>query len=141
MSLPTRVHVLPAADVPQGADLVVDEPDSPRSAAERLRDPRAGRPPSLLIRIAELNSPDQIAVLGAQQRDRRVEIEAELRSYTGPLFANIATVAVLEVGPLDLTPGRAEAAITLHTLPFDTIDQPDDAGPPSTTTRVVPFTV
>lgn len=141
MSLPARVHVVPAADVSEGSDLVLDEPDSPRSVAERLREPHAGRPPSLLMRIAALNSPDRIAVLGAQERDRRVEIEVELRTYTGPLFANIVTVAVLEVGPLALAPGRAEVALTVHMRPFDEIDRPDDAGPPSTSTRVVPFTV
>ena len=83
MSLATRVHVVPTEDVPDELDLVVDEDDSPRAIADRLREPRAGRPAALLVRVATLSSPDRIAVLAAHQHGRRVEVEVELRRSAG----------------------------------------------------------
>lgn len=139
MSLATRVHRVPAEDVPEGLDLVVDEPGSPRAVADRLREPHAGRPAALLVRAASMNSPDRIAVLAAQQHRRRVEVEVELRAFAGPLFANIVTVAVLEVWPIEAAPGPAEVALVLHTLPFEDIERPGDAGAGSTSTTVMPF--
>jgi hypothetical protein len=139
VSLATRVHRVPAEDVPEGLDVVVDEPDSRRAIADRLREPHAGRPAALLVRAASMNSPDRIAVLAAQRQGRRVEIECELRAFAGPLFANIVTVAVLEAWPIELAAGPAEVALVLHTLPFEDIDRPADAGPASTSTTVVPF--
>ena len=91
MSLEARVHVVPTEDVPEGPDLVVDEADSPRAVAERLRAPRRGRPAALLVRAGTLNSPDRIAVLGARAHERRIELEVEVRAFAGPLFANVVT--------------------------------------------------
>jgi hypothetical protein len=139
VSLSTRVHVVPVTEAPEGPDVVVDEPDSPRSVVERLREPHAGRPAALLVRVSTMNSPDRIAVLAAERRERRVEVEVELRAYAGPLFANIVSIAVLEIWPVEPAPGPAEVALVLHTLPFETIDRPDDAGPRSTATTVLPF--
>jgi hypothetical protein len=139
VSLETRVHRVPAEDVREWPDVVVDEPDSPRAVADRFRDPHPGRPAALLVRVASMNSPDRIAVLAARRQGRRVELEVELRAFAGPLFANIVTVAVIEVWPIEPAPGPAEVALVLHTLPFEDIDRPGDAGPPSTSTTVMPF--
>jgi hypothetical protein len=139
VSLGTRVHLVPVADVPEPLDLVVDEPESSRTVAERLREPHAGRPAALLVRVANMSSPDRVAVLAVQEHGRRIQVEVELRAFAGPLFANIVTIAVLEVGPIEFAPGPAEVALVLHTLPFEDIERPEDAGPRTTSTTVMPF--
>jgi hypothetical protein len=141
VSLPARVHAVPAEDMPEGPVVVVDEPDSARAVVERLRDPRAGRPPALLVRVAAMNSPDRIAVRRAEERGRRVELEVELRAFSGPLLANLPTLAVVEVGPLTMGPGPAEVALRLHTLPFAEIDRPEQAGPATTSATVLTVAV
>jgi hypothetical protein len=140
-SPPARIHLVPVQNMPEGPAVTLDRPDSSRTIAERLRDPHPGDPYGVLIRVATLNSPDRITLLRAGVRGRRIEVQVEVRWYQGPLFANLPTVAVLELGPVSLSAGPGEVQLTVNNLPFDVIDRPDLTGPPSVSTKVLTFSV
>ncbi len=141
-SSPARVHRLQVDDVHVGSELVIDQSDPGRSVVKRLHAPRApvGHGSfSILIRYETLNSPDQVAILSSRVHARRVEAEIELRTYAGPLFANLRSVAVLEIGPLEIASGSAEVVLTVHRFSFDTVDHPEVATAGPTSTRIFSF--
>ena len=46
---------------------------------------------------------------------------------------------MVEVGPVELAAGPGEVALVVQTRPFDDVERPEDTGPASTSTTVIPF--
>lgn len=139
--LPGRIHSVALEGIPQAPTVVVDEHDSTRTVAERLRAPRSNSPFAILVRVATLNSPDVVEPISAIAHDGTIDVDVELRRYQGPLFANLQFVAVLEIGPVSLGIGQHQLNLTIHERSFDVIDEPGRAGEPVISTRTATFSV
>jgi hypothetical protein len=111
------LHLQPTASVPAGEQLVA------------------------ILCVGPLSTPDQIRLTEAVRNDAVFQFEVEVRRYTGMLFANIETMALVQVELGRLAPGDYEVWVTESTWQFEDIDRPDNILNPTTSTHHLHFEV
>lgn len=103
-----------------------------RPIAEVLAQPGLvdrARPVTLLILLGTINHPDELSVQRVVTQDHALQVDAELREFVGPLFANTRHPVILEVGPLLLEGESWSVDIRIQHVSFGGISRPDLATP------------
>ena len=101
----------------------------------------AGRLFWVLFRAGMVNSPDRIEVRSAHGHDHHIDVDLELRVFEGLLGGNIQSTAVVQLDLGALQPGTYELSVTVHTLGFQRINEPDSALPQGTSIKKWTFDV
>jgi hypothetical protein len=102
---------------------------------------RSGEPLVAIVRSAPLSSPDEVKVIETSQDGEKFRIRMEIRRYSGHLFANEVSVALVEVELGALASGDYEIEVVETTLSFQDIEHPENATDPRTTSESLRFEV
>jgi hypothetical protein len=121
--------------VPIETTLVVVAQAIGKTPLERYRSDRAqvlsARTPLVaIVRLAQANSPDAIAVTKAQRDGTRITIAIETRRFEGVLHANVSTTPLVEVELGALDPGTYTIDVHETVLAFTKYGHPETATGP-----------
>jgi hypothetical protein len=101
----------------------------------------AGKPLVALIRSEPLSTPDQFQVADALRMDRTFRVALERRRFVGALFANVVTVALVEVELGSLNEGLYHMVVVETALEFEDVQHPEKAANPTTSEQTLKFEV
>ena len=114
--------------------VVVVPASAGKTTLERFRNrtakPVSGTPLVVIVRLADANSPDVIAVKNAQRDGTKVSVAIELRKYDGPLSGNDVTTPLVEIELGTLPPATYTIEIGEQILHFTKYDAPQTATKP-----------
>lgn len=81
----------------------------------------------LIVRLKAINSPDRVTVTKAVRKGTTIDIDIEVRRFTGPLSANDVTEPFVEVELGQLSVGTYDVRVDATTFEFDELERPEAA--------------
>lgn len=94
----------------------------------------------LWAQVADLDSPDELAIRAVRVEGNSLEVELEYRDFEGILGGNVREVGVLEAR---VTPAGAacELALVIARFGYSAFGRPETAEPREIETRRLPFSI
>jgi hypothetical protein len=100
------------------------------TTVERYRSaekPVSGTPLAVIVRLADANSPDVIAVKDAHRDGQKISIALDTRRFDGPLAGNVVTTPFVEIALGNLPSGTYTIDILEQISHFTKLDAPQTA--------------
>jgi hypothetical protein len=116
---------------PPPPTVAIAERSAGASPVERFRNRERNASSSsdlvLIVRLKAINSPDRVTIARAVRKGTTIDIDIEVRRFTGSLSANVVTEPFVEVELGQLSVGTYEVRVDATTFEFDDFDHPEAA--------------